>query len=518
MSKHNRLVRRRTVAIGASAFLLLATISSVVTGAGPVPGLGGKTTATGLDPAAIVRVDVAGTDNDGQAVSASAYGVVVDSSGLVMAPASVVAPRSTGVAVGWQWPFLGYDVDSITVKPVVGTGGTAPVGPSAVAYSGTVAAADGLLDVAIIRLDKVVTPTGASQPIPAGSLNLPAMSVAAADPPQGAAVSFATYVDSGTTPVGAGTFTELPGTVVGWASDDHVPSPNVWLNTDVTTPVAFPGGAVVDDSGAIVALGIWLAGNPSEHVYGPTASLIAPVLAAAKSGTEYETPFIVAGTGQERAEVTGWGEGEDPCSTSPQLTAYPAGANRIAANFSYSGFTDGEDWYRLWFDPDEQQLIAAGTSQWSNGQSGDCSWVSLTSKNEGFTNGRYGVNIFAGGDLHYVVGAITKVGGGGTGGNTVPVTGRVVDSDTGKGVIFAFVYLLKPGTDLQEWINGGGTDADIATSGITDDKGRYTTDPPITPGEYPFLVIPSDNHQAVGGTVRVPENGKLPDIVLTPGT
>ena len=42
-------------------------------------------------------------------------------------------------------------------------------------------------------------------------------------------------------PVGAGTFKELPGTVTGWASDDHVPSPNVWLNTDVATPVAFPG-------------------------------------------------------------------------------------------------------------------------------------------------------------------------------------------------------------------------------------------------------------------------------------
>ena len=114
--------------------------------------------------------------------------------------------------------------------------------------------------------------------------------------------------------------------------------------------------------------------------------------------------------------------------------------------------------------------------------------------------------------------AVTSVGGGNTGGNTVPVTGRVVDSDTGKGVIFAFVYLLKPGTDLQAWINGGGSDADIATSGITDDTGNYTTDPPITPGDYPFLVIPSDNHQAVGGTVKVPTDGKLPDIVLTPGT
>ena len=49
----------------------------------PFPGLGGKNTGTGVNPAAIVRVDVTGTDDQGQAVSASAYGVVVDSSGLV---------------------------------------------------------------------------------------------------------------------------------------------------------------------------------------------------------------------------------------------------------------------------------------------------------------------------------------------------------------------------------------------------------------------------------------------------
>src|SRR3954469_25161169 len=103
MSKHVALVRRPTVAIGAAAFLLLSTIGSVVIAAGPIPGLGGKTAGTGLNPAAIVRVDVTGPDTDGKAVSASAYGVVVDSSGLVLAPASVVAPRTAGVAVGWQW-------------------------------------------------------------------------------------------------------------------------------------------------------------------------------------------------------------------------------------------------------------------------------------------------------------------------------------------------------------------------------------------------------------------------------
>ena len=52
----------------------------------------------------------------------------------------------------------------------------------------------------------------------------------------------------------------------------------------------------------------------------------ASVLAAAKAGTAYESPFIIAGSGLEKAEITGWGQGEDPCTTSPQLTAYPAGA------------------------------------------------------------------------------------------------------------------------------------------------------------------------------------------------
>jgi Trypsin-like peptidase domain len=518
MTRFVSMVRRRTFLLGVVVLLVLSALSSVAVGAGKVPVLPGGNTGGGAVPTgAIVRVDVSGTDDQGAEASASAYGVVVDPSGLVMVPASVVDPHAPGVAVGWQWPFVGFDVNSITVKPIGASGGTAPVGPSSISYSGSVVASDGLLDVAIVKLDHVVSPTGSLTPIPAGSLNLPSVPLAGADAKAGDAVTFATYPEAGKSPVGAGKYKELTGTVSGYASDAHVPSPNVWVNTDITTPVAFPGGPIVDSSGALVGLATWLADNPSEHVFGPTASLIAPVLAAAESGAQYTSPFIVTGTGQEKADITGWGEGNDPCSTNPPLTSYPSGATQIAADIAYGGFTDGEDWYRLWFDPDQQQLIAYGSDQWTDGPAGDCISISLSSNDQAFTDGKYSLNVFAGGDLHYLGGATTTVGGG-TQGSTVPVTGRVVDSDTGKGVAFAFIYLLKPGTDIQTWINGGGSDADVATSGITDDDGTYTTDPPITPGDYPYLVIPSDNHQAVGGTATVPDDGKLPDIVLTPGT
>ena len=488
------------------AVLLTVTASSLAAAVG----LPGVPAAPGVVPAgAIVRVDVTGAGESG-AVTATAYGVVVDPTGLILAPANVVAPSAPGVAVGWQWPISEYTVSQIVVSTSAGAG--QPFKP---AYMASVATVDGIVDTAVLKLDSAITATGALTPVPAGSLNLPAVPVAAADPAVGAPILVATYPEKGTTPSGLGTYTEIPGKVTSFGSDIHVPGKNYWLNTDVPTPVTYPGGAIVDATGALVGLISWLADSPPEHVYGPTAGLMGPVIAAAKAGTPYTSPYVVPGSGAEQAKVTGFGTSDPPCNTTTPVTTYPTGTKSVAALLSYSGFTDGEDLLDLWFDPDKQQILTYSLFQSTYGPSGTCLSSTMSANTGALPDGNYGYNLFAGGDLHFLTGAKAAIGEPAPAG--VHVTGRVVDADTGKPIPLVIVYVLNSGVDPQTFLNSG-TQADVASVGLTDDQGLYSTDPAVAPGKYPFLVIPSDNHQAVGGTVTIPADGKLPDITLTAGT
>lgn len=499
--------------------LVASLVVVVLTATGSSLVMGGRLSLSGgaanrnqvaVPAGSIVRVDVTGA-KEGKPVNASAYGIIVDPTGLIMAPAVVVKPTAPGVGVGWVSPFLGYDVTQIVVNT-----STAPGQPFTPAYSASVAAVDGILDVAVLKLDGAIdATTGATTAIPPGSLNLPAVTLATGDPQIGAPIVLATYPETGTSPTGAGTYTEIPGTVTKYATNVHLPGKNWWLNTDIVTPVVYPGGAFVDSSGGLVAMGSWRSGSPPEHAYGSNALLAAPVIAAAKAGTAYTSPYLVPGTRAEAVQFNGWGTADPPCTTSKPVSSYPTGTSLISMLLGYSGFTDGEDYLNLWFDPDKQQVIVYGLHQWTFGAQGACFAPSLKGSTNALPDGTYGYNLFAGGDLHFLKGAKTTIGQPAAGG--VKVTGRILDSDTGKPVPFVFVYILKPGVDPQKWLQGG-TQAEVASSGLSDEQGLYVTDPPIQPGKYPFLMIPFDKHHVVGGTVTIPADGKLPDVSLTPTT
>jgi hypothetical protein len=415
------------------------------------------------------------------------------------------------VAVSWAWPFLGYNVLQIVVST-----NSAPGGLFQPAYVASVVAADGLLDVAVLKLDFAIDAAGALTPLTPGSLNLPAVPLATAEAAPGAAVVLATYAEAADIPGGVGTYTEFAGTVTAYATDDvHIPGVNAWLNTDIAAPIALPGGPIVDTNGSLVAFADWLAQSPPEHIWGPSAPLIAPVIAAAKSGTAYTSPHIVAGSGLELMPFTGWTAADPGCPPGTPVNSYPTGSTRIASTFSYSGWTDGEDHMVFWWDPVQQQILLTKLGQWAFGAAGTCYTNSINAGGSPLPDGTYAINIFGGGDLHFVSGAKVVVGQPGAG--AVSVTGRVLDADTGKPINFVLVDILKPGVDPQAWASGG-SQADVASSGLTDETGTYTTKPPIAPGSYPFVVIAFDAHRSIFGTLTVPADGKLPDITLVPTT
>jgi hypothetical protein len=502
-----RATARLTFLVAASAVLLTATGSSLAIGARVAPGPRAVSTSGAAVPVgSIVKVDVTSRAQDQTTSTASGYGVIVDPSGLILASAALVAPTAPGVRVHWANPFIGDEVVQIVVNT-----STAEGQPFAPAYGASVVSVEGLLDAAILQLDGTIDATGGLTPVTPGSLNLPSVPLATVDPAPGTPVTFATFSEAGPVATGAGTYTEIAGTVTSYGTDIHVPT-NSWLITDIVPLVALPGGPIVDASGSLVAFATWLSFRTPANASGPVASLLAPVIAAAKSGTPYVSPYLVPGTGAEQLGFTGWSTTDPPCPNTAPATSYATGITQLAPTFSYSGITDGEDYFDLWYDPEKQQILTYGTGQWTLGSDGECYYSRLTNGGSAFPDGQYSLAIYLGGDLHGVAGADVTVGQPAAG--AVPVTGRVVDADTGQPIFFVFVYILKPGTDPQGWWQAGGSDADVASSGLSGEDGTYTTDPPILPGEYPFVVIPFDNHQAIGGTATIPADGKMPDIKL----
>src|SRR3990172_8674236 len=74
-----------------------------------------------IDPRAVVGLRATGTQ-DGRSWIRQGYGVVVDPAGLILAPATVVAPDAPGLAMGYQDPFVYATVDEIVVYTSSGPG------------------------------------------------------------------------------------------------------------------------------------------------------------------------------------------------------------------------------------------------------------------------------------------------------------------------------------------------------------------------------------------------------------
>ena len=121
------------------------------------------------------------------------------------------------------------------------------------------------------------------------------------------------------------------------------------------------------------------------------------------------------------------------------------------------------------------------------------------------------MRVLAGGRLRTVGDATTTIGREPDG---INLKGRIVNADTGKGVKEALVILLVPGTEIQEWLDNP-SDRQVAASDTSDKKGYYETAPPITPGEYPFLVY-AEGYRIIGGSLDLTTGSYLDDLQLTP--
>ena len=455
-----------------------------------------------IDTGAIVGLTASGVQ-DGHAWLAEGWGVVVDPSGLILANASVVAPDSPGVAAGYGDPALPATVSNIQIW-------TAAAGqPMAATYTGKVLAVDGYLDLAIVAPDSTIGDTVTQ--VAAGSVNLPAVALASTAPAAGSPIIALAISDGPATAVlsiaaFAATVTAVNRPQPGRCCPQIV--------SDLGLPRAWPGGdLLVDATGALVAYPAYLLGYVPRLANGTPADAIAPLLAAARAGTAYTSTYGTPGSGDESLTFRTWSTSQTPCAsgTGGRVSTYPTNTSRIVAAFDGSRFTQNEDVLQVWVQPDTQQLLATFSGPWAEKSGRGCVSYGIAGNGGALANGRYQLNVFAGGTLRQVASTTVKVG---VAAGSIVLTGRVVDADTGQPIADALVAVLKPGIDLRAWYSSPSS-ADLATVATSGDDGTFATDPPIAQGSYPFLVL-ADGYQPVGGTIRTGTNGILGDVGLAP--
>jgi serine protease Do len=407
-------------------------------------------------------------------------GTIVSPDGVILTNAHVAAPTSPGLATLYNDPELlfGEEPDQLVVA-ISETADDPPIET----YIAVLAAADGALDLAVIK----ITADLEGNKLDTAVLNLPFVEIGDSDSIRlGDEIRILGYPGAG-----GQTITFTRGNVAGFESQNRVGG-RAWIKTDATISPGNSGGLGVNAAGQII-------GVPSygqEAIGGAINRLrainyAAPLLAAAEINAGYESPFVVSGTGQEAFTYVTWADDfsdEDQCAIGPRQS-YPGSTTLAVAIFAYSGLTDGQQVLIAWWLEDE--LLSTVVIEWSEGASGDCSAFYFHNYGNPIPQGNYAVEIYAGGDLAFVGVAETAVGSstasstGSTTSGGVLVDGEILDADSGKPLRGAVIIILQPGTDLDAWLDNP-TDAEIYTYAETDQKGYFFLPQPLQRGvEYP---------------------------------
>ena len=411
-------------------------------------------------------------------------GTIISPDGVILTNAHVAAPTSPGLATLYNDPELLFGEQPDTL--VVALSETADQPPTE-AYIAELAAADGALDLAVIE----ITADLDGNKLDTSTLNLPFVEVGDSNTIRlGEEIRILGYPGAG-----GETITFTRGNVAGFESQTRV-GDRAWIKTDATISPGNSGGLGVNAAGQII-------GVPSfgqEAIGGAINRLRAinyalPLLEAAEANSSYESPYVVAGTGQETFNHITWADDfsdSDQCAIGPR-DSYPSNTTLAVAIFEYSGLVDGEQMMIAWWLDDE--IMSTSVFEWSEGASGDCTAFYFHNYGDPIPNGNYAVEVYAGGELEFVGVAETAVGDstaassnnntGNTTKNGVSIEGEILDADSGKPLSGAVIFILQPGTDLDAWLDNP-TDAEVYAFAETDQKGYFFLPQPLQRGvEYP---------------------------------
>lgn len=421
-------------------------------------------------------------------------GSIISPDGLILTNAHVASPLAPGLAALYNDPTFIFGEDPEIL--VVGLVESADLPPVEM-YVAEVMAADGVLDLAVIKIVSDL----AGNSIDPETLDLPFVQLGDSD-----LLNLGDEIQIyGFPGIGGDTITLTRGGVSGFEIEDRVGT-RAWIKTDTTFSPGNSGGLGANQSGEIV-------GVPSFVLEAQGGSInrlrsinyAKPLIEAAQADRTYKSPFVVLGSGDQTLEFVTWAEDFDAdtnCAIGP-LNRYPADASAAVAIFSYDGMSNGEQFVIAWFEDDT--FLFSDVITWEFGQSGDCVAFYIHNFGDPIGEGEYTVELYAGGDIQFLNSATVRVGGAAVvadepeNSNTtsidtaVKVTGTVVDADSGKPINEAVVIILKPGTDVDAWFDDP-QDADIYTLAETNGKGVFKLPDALERGVEYYGIVWKDGY------------------------
>lgn len=417
-------------------------------------------------------------------IMGSGSGTLISPDGLILTNAHVASPMSMGMSASDEPDALGIGLVERADQPPVPT------------YLAEVVAVDGRLDLAVIRITSTLDGSRL------GKLDLPYVPLGDSD-----GIRLGDGVNIfGFPGIGGDTITFTRGSVSGFSSEDVI-GDRAWIKTDATIAGGNSGGLATNDLGELIGVPTRASSGTNEQVTDcrvvqdtngdgrlddrdncvPIGGFInalrpiklaMPLIRAAQTAVAYKSPYdevliptskMPSGSGGEQFRFATWAEDytDSGCAVSP-VASYGSGEDLLVAIFAFEGLTDGQEVAIYWLLDGE--VFSESDLAWDNGRSGDC--VALWFQSDtAFPDGEYTVLIYAGDGLPLVGEASTSVGSAVVF-DGVSVSGKVTDADTGRGINDAVVIVLKPGIDVEAWLDDPYEEA-IYTNAEASRNGEY---------------------------------------------
>ena len=462
-------------------------------------------------------------------------GTIVHPQGIILTNCHVANPR----AMGMSSPPADRLGISITEKS-----DRAP----ALSYFGQVVAYNADLDLAVVRITHDVKGR------PVRRLSLPAVALGDSDDLDlGDRISIFGYPG-----IGGETVTFTSGNVAGFSSESGVRSSRAWIKTDATIAGGNSGGTAVSKSGHLV-------GIPTQAAAGAGVTPVdaRPVLDTNKDGRidQRDTPMAIGGfinglrpvnlavpllekAGMRVSRERGAEEDVPEYKAEPirgfdfdrvrekpefsnllfstQVTSdgrpihpthvIPSGVDEVYASFDFDNMRNGTPWSAVWMN--EGKIIIEQRDDWDDGESGRKT-VKISNR-RGVPDGEYLLALGIGEEValegKMAVGRRVDE-------SDSEVSGRVVDSRSGRGIDGCLVIVLKPNVQMRSFLNRR-SEEDVMTSTETDRDGSFKLPEQLPKGQAYGLVIAARGYEplTVEGALRIgpgaPEKADLGEVEL----
>jgi serine protease Do len=479
--------------------------------------------------AGTVQIKAAFKKNNEYQVAWTGSGTIISPSGLILTNSHVAAPSAMDPNE--------TDPDLLAIGLV-----ESEDKPPVFSYIAEVRAVDGYLDLAVLQI--VSTLDGSA--VDASQLNLPYVPLGDSDK-----IHVGDHLSIfGFPGIGGETITFTDGSVSGFTSEDQV-GDRAWVKTDATIAGGNSGGLAADDAGHIIGVPSRASsGSDSSQVtdcrvvqdtnddgviddkdtcipIGGFINAIRPIklalalIKASRDGQNYASPYgstgsvaNTGGSGQEQFGPVSWYTIDSDGKPVDRVDSYPTGTGTIAANFEFSGMTDGQSWAEAWYNNGEQ--VAAQKFNWEYGTDGNLTVYLYNNDGSELADGDYKLELYAGTDLPKLTEGEVTLGGSAANGSISPspvtsdkgvqLLGTISDQDTNKPIKDALFIVLKPGISVSKWQDNNLDESMIFASAKTDRKGYFELPDRLQRDTKYTIVIVAEGYQA-----QVFENEVLDD-------